>query len=109
MANKAVNNPSFKNQDKLEAIVRECVNEYDPEDLLRTGCPDDEYDPEIFDIANNLRPGASRVEAWILVCNVLSWYFGNHEDPVSYWPRHRELADKIVSRIPEIDMQEIPV
>jgi len=96
----------FKNQARLRGIVSEVINKHDPEGLLGSGAPLDEYDPEIDDIVNCLAPGTSRDQAWILICNTLFWYFGDHRQPVLYWNKHREIADELVSRLPEVDQVE---
>lgn len=36
------------------AAVKKIIDEWDPIGLLKTGCPDDEYAPEIFDIVKVL-------------------------------------------------------
>ena len=76
--------------------VRKCVNEYDPKQLLDMGCPADEYEPEIRDIARDYRKNITRHEMWILVCNVLHWHFGNRDEPVLYWRGHFSLSDAII-------------
>ena len=93
----------FKNKDKLMELVRKCVNDYDPEQLLSVSYPDDEYEPEIKAIAESLMPGASRTEIWLIVCNTLHWFFGSHDEPVLYWRKHLELADSILHILPEVD------
>ena len=95
----------FRNKEKLTQIVRECVNSYDPERLIAMGCPADEYEPEIKEIADSMFHGMSREQCWILVCNVMSWHFGDHTEPVLYWRKRRELAEIIVSRLPEVDRE----
>ena len=96
----------FKNQEKLLQIVRECVNTYDPETLLKVGAPSDEYEPEIKAIAHELRPTTTRMQAWLIVCNTLAWYFHPHDVPTLYWNRHYELSDAIVARLSEVDTVE---
>jgi hypothetical protein len=97
---------SFHNKAGLTQIVRECVNAYDSEHLLRSGAPLDEYEPEIAAIVHELNPGTSVLEAWLIICNTLHWFFHAHDQPVLYWNKHRELAEAIVSRLPEVDRVE---
>ncbi|MEV0236335.1 hypothetical protein [Nonomuraea sp. NPDC050786] len=37
--------------DQIAAAVRLLINQYDPEGLLEMGAPEDEYDPEVGDLA----------------------------------------------------------
>ncbi|MET9339023.1 hypothetical protein [Nonomuraea sp. NPDC003804] len=37
--------------DQVAAAVRALINRYDPEGLLGMGAPEDEYDPEVGDLA----------------------------------------------------------
>lgn len=91
----------------VKEVVRQSVNEYDPEDLLTGGAPPDEYDPEIESITSAIihRPIPTENELWIVVCNVLHWYFGDMSDPVLYWQKHRELASMIHMRLLLIERQ----
>lgn len=34
--------------------ITQIINEWDPIDLLKTGCPNDEYQPEVNEIFNNM-------------------------------------------------------
>ena len=90
------------NREKLTAIVRECVNAYDPQGLLKVGCPGDEYAPEIEAIAQSLRPKVTRTEIWLIICNTLHWYFRPHDEPVLYWRKHYDLADEILHRLRQL-------
>lgn len=35
---------------KLNSIVKDAIDEWDPQNLIKLGCPEDEYDDEIKDI-----------------------------------------------------------
>jgi hypothetical protein len=96
----------FKNEVKLKALVTKVINKHDPEQLLKVGCPADEYEPEIDDIAASLRPSMDVHDVWLIVCNTLHWYFGDHATPVLYWPKHREMAVDIVAGIPDVDLED---
>ncbi|MFI6297760.1 hypothetical protein ACIBEJ_39640 [Nonomuraea sp. NPDC050790] len=37
--------------DQIVVTVRALINQHDPEGLLAAGAPDDEYDPEVSDLA----------------------------------------------------------
>lgn len=87
---------------KLE-VIRKCVNAYDPEQLLKIGCPTDEYDREIKDIAEEITKNSTIMEVWIIICNTFHWYFHSHSDPVLYWNAYKELAEKIVTELAEIE------
>jgi hypothetical protein len=90
------------NKSQLENMVGNVMNEHDPEGLLKMGCPKDEYDPEITEIAAAIHLTMGVNEIWIIVCNTLHWYFGDHSLPVLYWNKHRDIAADIVKRLPAI-------
>lgn len=96
---------------ELRSVVRDAVNKYDPEHLLSVGCPNDEYDPVIEKIAAGIeqymglgliRDVPASYQIWIIVCNVLHWYFGRSWEPVLYWPKHRELAFGIYKSLEKV-------
>ena len=60
--------------DELLDAVRAVVNAVDPVGLLKIGCPDDEYEPEVQDFAQRLGLGEQATPQ--MVRSVLLHWFG---------------------------------
>ncbi|MFD4706442.1 DUF1871 family protein [Gottfriedia sp. NPDC058432] len=57
-------------------IVKIEIDKWDPMGLLSGGAPDDEYDPEIKNIVNELKSVNTEQELAILTKNVFEKWFG---------------------------------
>src|ERR1700719_4854332 len=95
-------------EQQITAAVRDAVNAYDSEGLLKMGCPSDEYNPEIESIASGISqvmgirlkmPIPTVDQLWIIICNVLHRFFGMADAPVCYWQKHKELAQAIREKL----------
>jgi len=78
-------------------VVREAINRWDPETLLETGAPPDEYEHEIRDVAGALAHCRSEEEIAQQIRDVFSVSF-NRSFPIEHC---RLVAQQIWSRLRE--------
>ena len=77
----------------LIEVVRQAINEDDPLGLLRDGCPEDEYDPEVGMIAVKLTKNMTVGQISSLIFSVFSYMFA--PIPVGGKNDYRDAAKKI--------------
>jgi hypothetical protein len=97
----------LKAEEAIVAVVKPVVNKYDPEQLLKMGCPADEYDPECVLIAKAIvREGLNRMsvqELGTLIANAWHYEFGMWGTTVGYHPVYYKMAEEIHPLLPEYE------
>jgi len=97
----------LKAEEAVAAVVRPVVNKYDPEQLLKMGCPGDEYEPECVLIAKAVvREGLNRMseqELGTLIANAWHYEFGAWGTVVRYHPIYYKMAAEILPLLPEYE------
>jgi len=92
---------------EIIAVVKPVVDKYDPEQLLKMGCPSDEYDGECKLIAGGIvREGMNRMteqELGNLIAFAWHYEFGSWGTPVRYYAMFYEMAKEILPLLPEYD------
>src|SRR5208282_3171171 len=90
-------------ENKAFTVVKELVDRYDPEALLKIGCPSDEYDPISREIAEGwMKNGRDRVgETGLAHIIALRWHvsFGDWTKPVPFFSVYFEMAKEMIPRM----------
>jgi hypothetical protein len=99
----------MKAEATVTAVVKTVVDKYDPEQLLKIGCPSDEYDSVCSIIAGAIvREGMHQItkqELGNLIAFAWQYEFGPWTTPVRYYSVFYTIAEEIHPLIPEYDLR----
>lgn len=97
----------MKAEEEVYAVVKPVIDKFDPESLLKIGCPADEYEAEGKLIASAIvREGLNRMSEQELGHLIaFAWHnqFGCWGAPVCYHPRFFDMAKEILPQLPEYE------
>jgi len=97
----------MKTEEAVAAMVKPVVDKYDPEQLLKIGCPSDEYDTECKLIAEAIvREGMNRMteqELGNLIAFAWHYEFGSWGTPVRYYSMFYNMAKEILPLLPKYE------